>query len=219
MTSPAELSSESMDWQTPGWFLDLVREVAPIGFDPCPGENNPTGALAYQTQGAPGEPCGLSVPWTRPEGTLAFVNPPYGPYLSGPVEPGYEHTKRCEGCGGRGYYYVSHYICGKCGGAGRRVVGRGRGWARRIAEEPGLWLALVPSRTDTEWYHTLLGACDVALLWRSDQHGARIQFVDPRTGRAQKGNTSPSTVFFGGDWRARQFLTVFGPHGTLVRAR
>lgn len=29
--TPGELSSEKMTWQTPGYFLDLVRKVGPIG--------------------------------------------------------------------------------------------------------------------------------------------------------------------------------------------
>lgn len=206
MTSPAHLASGSMHWRTPEWFLDLVRRVAPIGVDPCGGEGNPCRAERQILQGPPGTPCGLSSPWDRRPGTLAFVNPPYGPFLSGPVDPDYVHRRKGQ------------------------VIGRGRGWAKRIVRDPGPWMALVPSRTDAEWYHTLLDDCDATLLWRSPVYGARIQFVDPTTGEEVRGSTTPSTVFFASglydsadeaDRRERrhklsEFQRVFAPHGRLL---
>jgi len=72
MTSPHELSCKSTDWQTPESFLNLVRRVAPIGLDPCTTPTNPTGATRYMSAG------GLTEPWVCPEGSLVFINPPYG---------------------------------------------------------------------------------------------------------------------------------------------
>lgn len=68
------------DWQTPDWFLDLVREVAPIRLDPCTGCENPTGAEYIRTINC--DPDGLATNWSElaPGGAsgLVFVNPPYG---------------------------------------------------------------------------------------------------------------------------------------------
>lgn len=71
-------SSARHDYQTPGWFLDLVRAVAPIGLDPCTTGRNPTEARFW----FPPYMNGLSRNWRcmRREET-AFVNPPYGRQL------------------------------------------------------------------------------------------------------------------------------------------
>lgn len=219
---------ERSDWRTPAWFLDLVRQIGPIDLDPATAPNNPTGARRYYAQGGPEAapfadgylgPCGLAGSWTRTRDGLAFVNPPYGAHLSGPVEPHYVHTRKCAACDGRGARVMfpdGSCIdpCDRCGKAGRVTIGIGRGWAARIAQDPGEWLALVPTRTDAEWWHVLHSACSWGTFWRSPTFGARIQFVDPDTGRARGGSNLASSVFYHGP-NADRFLRAFGPHGRI----
>ncbi len=214
------LSSARQDWRTPPWFLDLVRQVGIITLDPASAPDNPTGAAAFFARDVSipivGEwrgTCGLVGAWTRPG--LAFVNPPYGGHLSGPVDPAYVHTKKCKTCKGSGD--ISTFAeCGPCPRCekGRIQTGIGRGWAQRIAQDPGEWLALVPTRTDTEWWQRLHEVCSWGLFWRSPEHGARINFVNPNTGEAKNGSTVPSTVFYHGD-RVARFLGAFAPHGRI----
>ena len=196
MSADALLSSARQDWRTPEWFLDLVRQVGPITLDPATHYGNPTGADAFFAHLPPDEPvrsmiaaaenfrgeCGLSGSWAR-DG-LAFVNPPYGAHLSGNVDPSYEIKRG----------------------------GRGRGWARRIAADRGEWIALVPTRSDAQWWHDLHAACVWGVFWRSPTRGARIQFVDPDTNKPRGGSTLASSVFYHGPNVAR-FLEIFGPHG------
>lgn len=68
-----------MDWNTPDDFLDLVRQVGPIGLDPATDANNPTAAARICTGGA--EANGLTEYWATHPGAehgLIYVNPPYG---------------------------------------------------------------------------------------------------------------------------------------------
>lgn len=199
MSSGALLSSEKMTWQTPGWFLDLVRRVGPIEFDPATAPKNPTGARQFMSiersaEGWIGQ-CGLTREW--PLSGLVFVNPPYGPHLSGPVEPNYLHFRKDKRTGER------------------VIVGVGRGWARRIADHSGESISLVPVRTETVWWRTLFHASDLVLFWSSDEYGARIQFIDPDTGEVGDQSNLANTVFYKGP-RTREFASVFGAHGTLV---
>lgn len=189
MTSHPLLSSARQDWRTPEWFLDLVREVGAITLDPCTTADNPTQAERFI---APPD-CGLTADWSTRDG-LAFVNPPYGAHLSGNVEPDYEITK------------------------GGVVVGRGRGWAAKIASQAGETIALTPVRTETMWWQELHGWCDWLLLWSSPLRGSRISFVNADTGEIQKGSNLASCVFYRGP-RDEQFRHVFGPHGTLAPGR
>ena len=158
------LSSARQDWRTPEWFLDLVRQVGPITLDPASAPDNPTKAAIYfaRSHAAPGPSvyrgtCGLAGGWSR--AGLAFINPPYGGHLSGPIEPDYVHTKKCKACPRPGITDPRVNLCTACGAAGRVVTGIGRGWAERIARDGGEWLTLVPTRTDTEWWQRLHEVC------------------------------------------------------------
>lgn len=182
------------DWLTPFWFLDLVREIGPIALDPCADASNRTAAERFYSResdwrasGIRLGPCGLRGSWDR-DG-LAFVNPPYGRHLGGPVDPGAEIKRLGE------------------------TIGHGTGWARRIAEDEGEWIALVPSRTDAAWYHTLLGAADVTCLWRSKRYGSRIHFCR-EDGSKATGTNYPSSVFYRGD-RLDKFWDTFAGHGWI----
>lgn len=69
-------SSVKQTWQTPGSFLDVVRQVGPIGLDPCTVRSNPTGAEVFYTP----KLNGLVLPWWPYAfgERIAFANPPYG---------------------------------------------------------------------------------------------------------------------------------------------
>ena len=196
--SHALLSCERNDWQTPLWFLDLVRDVNDIALDPASSVANPTDARRHIVQDAERGVCGLRADWDVPaDRGLVFVNPPYGAHLSGPIEPDYRIMRK------------------------NKLVGIGRGWGRRIAEHTGEAIALVPVRTETEWWRTLYAWADLVLLWSSPTHGCRISFVNPDTGRPQQGSNLASTVFYrapiyGAIAGRGRFRDVFGRHGTLI---
>lgn len=180
-----------MRWRTPGWFLDLVREVAPIVLDPASAEDNPTGAAQFFTP----EHNGLALPW--PAIGLVFVNPPYGQHLSGDVEPYRLITKKDKKTG-------SVWI-----------VGFGTGWAKRMASHTGEGLYLVPCRRETEWWRELNDWCDWRCEWRSPKHGARINFeADPRDPPSKNGSTFASTIFYRGP-NVRRFIRTFETHGEI----
>jgi len=200
------LSSERQDWRTPEWFVDMSRAVSRdgvIALDPATSPTNPTKARRFFAQDS-GD-CGLRADWVAftYDGGLTFVNPPYGAHLSGPVEPDYVHTKKDKKTGER------------------IVTGIGRGWAKKIAQHHSETIALVPVRTETEWWRTLFAWADLVLFWSSPEHGCRISFVNPDTGKPQQGSNLASTVFYRAPLlRAsvglERFRDAFGPHGTLV---
>lgn len=86
------MSSESAEYLTPPWILDLVEKVAPIGLDPCGhllSEATRRAKVACilpdKLPGAGGSD-GLALDWTKELGFrvqyLVFVNPPYGRALN-----------------------------------------------------------------------------------------------------------------------------------------
>jgi hypothetical protein len=78
--NPALLSSARPDWNTPEEILSLVRQLGPIGLDPC---SNPTSLVGARVAWSleTGDD-GLAVPWRQalwPDYVgLVYVNPPYG---------------------------------------------------------------------------------------------------------------------------------------------
>lgn len=83
------MSSESEEYLTPAWLLDLVERVAPIGLDPCghlKSEATRRAKIACilptNLPGAGGAD-GLRTAWSlnNEAGSLVFVNPPYGRQL------------------------------------------------------------------------------------------------------------------------------------------
>lgn len=197
------LSSERQDWRTPGWFLRLVEAVncgRLIALDPASSPGNPAGAqLALHQPSDPSAPCGLSIDWAAHlaahglAGGMVFVNPPYGAHLSGEVDPGALIVRK------------------------GKVIGRGTGWARKIASYDGECIALVPVRSEVVWWRELFAWSSSTLLWSSPTYGSRIAFVDPDTGEEKSGSNLASTVFYRGP-RVERFLEVFGPHGTPITA-
>jgi hypothetical protein len=205
VTSHILLSSDSQDWQSPPFFLDLVREVSPSGaidFDPATAATNPTKAAHFFAPDGSCAlvgwlgPCGLAGRW--PSSGFTFANPVYGAHLSGPISPGYPIKRKGV------------------------IVGHGRGWGARIAAHRGETIALLPARTDAAWFRTVFAWADLVLFWSSPEHGARIAFVDPVTGKERSGSNLASMVCYRAseDWQRRwtgrdRFREVFGPHGTM----
>lgn len=73
--NPALHSSAKRTWQTPDEVLEVVRQVGPIGLDPCTVTSNPTGAEQFL---CPDEN-GLDFNWRLLScGRLVYCNPPYG---------------------------------------------------------------------------------------------------------------------------------------------
>lgn len=85
-------SSVKQDWQTPDDVLDVVRQVGPIGLDPCTVAENPTGAVCYYTPTADG----LAQGWWpfRTGGWIVYVNPPYGRECAAWVHKAIEEAER-----------------------------------------------------------------------------------------------------------------------------
>lgn len=180
-----------MRWRTPAWFLALVRQVGEIVLDPASAPDNPTGALRVFT---PAEN-GLIQPW--PSVGLVYINPPYGPHLSGQIDPWKLVTKKDKETG-------NEY-----------VLGWGTGWAERMAQHDGEGLYLVPCRRETDWWRRLNEWCDWRCEWKSPEYGARINFVnDPLDPPSKNGSTFPSTVFYRGP-NAHAFVRAFAPHGDI----
>lgn len=125
------MSSKTAEHLTPGWLLDLVERVAPIGLDPC---GHPLAQSSLRTraifQTMPvGRPMGSEKFWIEGDGLktawapllrgaaqdarrLVFVNPPYGREL--------------------------------------------KAWAAKMAAERDCAIvALVPARVDTAWWREL----------------------------------------------------------------
>lgn len=179
-------------WLTPPWFLDLVRKVGVIGFDPCTNAKNPTKAEAF----FPGTG-GLEGHWPKVfPGHLAYINPPYGPHLSGEIDENKPIMRK------------------------GKIVGHGTGWAKKIALYHHPSIVLVPTRTDTDWWHELFDWSDMRLLWKSPEFGSRIRFGHPVTGKPGKQPNHASTIFFhfGDEHRMRETASgVFGGHGRFIR--
>jgi DNA N-6-adenine-methyltransferase (Dam). len=79
VSAPAYLSSACQDWETPGWFLELVRQIGPIGLDPCTTDRNPVGARQILTPAEDALNCAW--PALRP-GEVCYANTPYGRALA-----------------------------------------------------------------------------------------------------------------------------------------
>jgi len=122
-------SSKTAEHLTPGWLLDLVERVAPIGLDPCGhplAESSLRTRAIFQTMPI-GRPMGTEKFWIEGDGLktawtpllravrkteIVFVNPPYGREL--------------------------------------------RAWAAKMAAERDCAIvALVPARVDTAWWREL----------------------------------------------------------------
>lgn len=211
MLNDGLFSTAFQGWRTPEWFLDLVREVAPIAYDPATTASNVTGARAWSFQRpgdrdggllegrttARGRPQawggGLQQDWRKLAGPtgLVFCNPPYGRQLAGNID-------------------VQKTIYDRKG----KLIGQGTGWAQKMAQHGGNGLYLVPARTETTWWRALRAWSQLTLFWSSPEYGSRIRFWD-MDGKPVGTAPFPSCVFYRGAESCVAFARVFGPHGTL----
>lgn len=85
-------------------------------------------------------------------------------------------------------------------------------WAAKIVEEAARGIeiiALLPTRTDTEWWHLVAPAADSACFLRG-----RPRFTRPGgTGPRGSGKVPIAALYFGD--RAKAFARVFAPHGWI----
>jgi len=221
--NPAMHSTASNDHRTPEYFLDLVRKVAPIYYDPASQQSNPTGAEVFSYMDPDGRPrtrCrehgaasvgygGLTQQWASVG--LTYVNPPYGRHLGGKIDESAElrSTSKCDDFVHR--EMGPNAPCCKCvKGRVTRVIGTGTGWARKMAAHNGEGLYLLATRTDAAWFKRLHRWCAWRLDWSSPSLGHRIKFAGNKDSAP-----FPSTVFYRGP-NVTRFLDVFGPHGTIL---
>lgn len=90
-------------------------------------------------------------------------------------------------------------------------------WTRKMrneaaADPDGEYLALVPGRVDTRWWHEDVLTASAICLWRG-----RIRFVPP-DGFVSKGESAafPSAFVYWGA-RSGEFRRVFEPHGWVIQ--
>ena len=77
-------SSDKVDWNTPANLFALVRQLGPIGLDPCSNAGSIVGAKVEWRLDHGQD--GLALPWTGHG--LVYVNPPYGAGIIDWVEKG-----------------------------------------------------------------------------------------------------------------------------------
>lgn len=81
-------------------------------------------------------------------------------------------------------------------------------WLRRCAVDGDEVVCLVPSRTDTKWWHEAVNSCDAAVLWKG-----RFAF---RIRAGTHGNAPfPSVVFYWGN-RIDAFMAEFQNDGMAL---
>lgn len=214
MTHPLH-SQERVDWQTPPEPLDRTRRIGPIVLDPCTSYRNPTGALIFCSPQSPSDPAVQALAqaegrvvappglWLGRNGLaldlptvgLSFWNPPYGPHLGGAIDPFREVWREKDGA--------------------RILMGIGTGWAAKWAAHAGAKVALVPNRTETEWWGLMFDNADALCF---PDH--RIAFIDPDTGKPGLQPNHGSTIFFStchDGPGVRQFADAFEGFGRLLR--
>lgn len=151
------MSSESAEYLTPPWILDLVEKVAPIGLDPCAHVKSEAYVRSRATIIGSGDLGGLVANW------LSMLDPPL---LDQGVNP-----RRCP-C-------PLHHV-GPCTATTRNLAtkldlvfvnppyGRAlKDWAAKMAAEKHCTIiALVPARVDTAWWRELDPSAWCALAGR-----------------------------------------------------
>ena len=182
-------SSVDMTWTTPQWFLDLVVQFnygAVIGYDPASQKHNPTRAKAFS--------------FVEQSGEMTSVNG-----LSESGHGGGLHTHWWSRGWGKWGLIFCNPPYGRALG-GDIDVEKNKGWARKMAtEDVDEAIYLVPSRTDTVWWHELYEACDATLLIKG-----RLKF-----GNQKNSAPFPSCVFYRGT-RADRFGEIFGHIGAII---
>jgi len=144
-------SSDTIEWESPWELYESYEREFGIVLDVCATERNSKARHCYTP-----EMDGLGQPWAadaRELGGAGWMNPPYGD-PEHPCKPKCI-KKRCQpctskckpGCRKHRGHHISVYVPGICD------------WVKKASHESGLGLTLVsllPSRTDTAWWHTFI---------------------------------------------------------------
>jgi hypothetical protein len=215
----AMFSSERMDWNTPQVIVDGLNAMGGVALDPCSNANSIVGARVEWK---------LSEEALRLESELERVKEYYKgfPNFRNPKLNAIEKAKKAlaecladpaqtdnglrdpwdEGCIYTDYNNVPRY--------GLVYVNPPYGsalsdWSQKIAAEANAGLeivALVPSRTDTEWFHRMWGSARCTLLWRG-----RLKFLG-----ADNYAVFPSALFYFGK-REEVFIKAFADKGIFIQ--
>lgn len=151
MIIPALTSSKSPEWPTPQKFYDALHAEFNFTLDPCCQEDTAKCARFYTP-----ETNGLVQDWSKDR---VFMNPPYGD----PQAPCSEGCTK-KRCSERGFCHAE-YVPG--------IID----WMRKAHEESqkgALVVCLVPSRTDTRWWHAYAAPHEIRFV------KGRLKFGDGR---------------------------------------
>lgn len=187
MNDDLMFSSDKLDWQTPDEILDLVRKVGPIKLDPATVRENPCGAEVCYFPTA-------SIPQPPKEVRGKMKEQP--PRLIFDLNDGLRDTWKRGGL----VYCNPPY--------GREIVK----WMAKARQEAKLGaeiIMLVPSRTDTAWWHVNVVG-----------HARRVCFVEGRLTFRGAPSVAPfpsALVYYGGD--EDRFASVFRSLGWVVEGR
>lgn len=173
MSSARTGEREQDCWQTPENVLDLVRQVAPIDFDPWSCDGNPVAARVYRTPDCDYSQCHgyPEIPVEWPGRGLVFANPPYSRMAECSAELAEQVTRT---------------------GVRREYI------------------ALLPARTDTRWWHTLVATRPHRVcFWKG-----RVKFNRPDGTPGQSAPFPSALLYWGCDPVA--FVRAFCKHGWIV---
>lgn len=164
------------DFNTPPWFLDIVRRLDKrgIGLDPCSNEYSTVRARTSYTV----EDDGLSHSW-RGHG-LVYVNPPHS-MAPNNIEPWMEKAHR------------------------EFALERPNRWD----PSPDQLVMLIPSKTDTIWFHSHAITSDAKCFLKG-----RIKFWHQGVERAGSGKFASLVLYWGRGCGG--FMTAFDGTGFLV---
>jgi hypothetical protein len=226
---PALLSSERMDWNTPQVIVDGLNAMGGVALDPCSNANSIVGArvewrlspealrleseldaakerLAFWRKAKERESvtraqAAVKVARDRLEGCLSDINATNNGLrdrwvIGVHVEARREAFRLSEFP--RELVYVNPPY-------GSALAD----WAPKIAAEANSGLeivALVPSRTDTDWFHTLWESARTTLLWKG-----RLKFLG-----AKSAAPFPSALFYFGK-REEVFIKAFADKGIFIQ--
>jgi hypothetical protein len=220
---PALLSSERMDWNTPQCIVDGLNAMGGVALDPCSNANSIVGARVEWK---------LSERALELEAQVESVKEYYKgfPNFRNPKLNAIDKAKRAlaecladpaqteNGLRDPWGEIVTDLICAAYQTKQEPVslvyVNPPYGsaladWAPKIAAEANAGLeivALVPSRTDTDWFHTLWESARTTLLWKG-----RLKFLG-----AKYPAPFPSALFYFGK-REEVFIKAFADKGIFIQ--
>jgi hypothetical protein len=220
---PALLSSERMDWNTPQCIVDGLNAMGGVALDPCSNANSIVGARVEWRLSERALRLELMVSQYKEK--LAFWSKTREVEA---VKRTRENVKKAKQLlaecladpaqtenGLRdpwGYGVFGGFNVGTRSGLVYVNPPYGSAladWSQKIAAEANAGLeivALVPSRTDTDWFHTLWESARTTLLWKG-----RVTFLG-----AKYPAPFPSALFYFGK-REEVFIKAFADKGIFIQ--